>query len=301
MRELHPHEPRTIGTYRLLGRIGAGGMGTVCPARRDGSATQVTLKTIHPELLGHPGLLSRFEREAEALSMVSGAYAARVLDSGVDQGRPYLATELLDGRPLDVHPRELGPLGAREPLRALARALAAALAGIHRLGLVHRDLKPANIMLTSAGPRLLDFGIATIVDRTRLTATGRSPGTLTYMAPEQFDDGPVGPAADVWAWACCVVCSAHGDSPFAATGIGAAYRRITETGPEPSALAAVEAIDPGLAAVVRQALGRRPEDRPVDGSPLLALLGQGPGSTVPDARAVHEEVTRGWRSLRADG
>ncbi len=92
----------------------------------------------------------------------TGAYTARVLDTGVDSGRPYLAMELLDGRPLDAHLREQGPIRSAEALRAFALALAVALSGVHRLGLVHRDLKPAHIMLTTAGPRLLDFGIAAI-------------------------------------------------------------------------------------------------------------------------------------------
>lgn len=294
---LQPHEPQVIGAYHLLGRIGAGGMGTVYAARRAGSATQVALKTINPELLDNADLLARFEREAEVLSMVSGAYTARVLDSGVDAGRPFLAMELLDGRPLDTHLREQGPVRAPQALRALALALATALGGIHRLGLVHRDLKPGNIMLTSDGPRLLDFGIAAIVDRTRLTRTGGSPGTLTYMAPEQFDESQPGPAADIWAWACCVVAAVHGDSPFAATSIGAVYRKITETGPEPTALAALRAIDPALAAVVLQALSTEPADRPADGTALLTLLTQGPGNTVPNPRSVHEEITQGWQAL----
>ncbi|MER6400990.1 serine/threonine-protein kinase [Kitasatospora sp. NPDC001603] len=301
---LYPHEPRTIGGYQLLGRIGAGGMGTVYLARREGSATQVALKTINPELLGEADLLRRFEREAEVLAMVSGAYTARVLDAGVDSGRPYLAMELLDGRPLDVHLREQGPIRSPEALRALALALALALRGVHRLGLVHRDLKPANIMLTTAGPRLLDFGIAAIVDGTRLTRTGGGPGTLTYMAPEQFGDGPVGPAADVWAWACCVVCAAHGGSPFAAASTGAVIRRIVDTGPEPTALAALAALDPALAAVVGRALTADPQTRPGDGGALLDLLTtrHGPGGTEPDAGALREEITHGWRTLalRAD-
>ncbi|MFC8589082.1 serine/threonine-protein kinase [Streptomyces sp. NPDC057217] len=294
---LQPHEPQTVGAYHLLGRIGAGGMGTVYAARRAGSATQVALKTINPELLDNADLLARFEREAEVLSMVSGAYTARVLDSGVDAGRPFLAMELLDGHPLDAHLREQGPIHAPQALRALALALATALGGIHRLGLVHRDLKPGNIMLTSDGPRLLDFGIAAIVDRTRLTRTGGSPGTLTYMAPEQFDEAQPGPAADIWAWACCVVAAVHGDSPFAATSIGAVYRKITETGPEPTALAALRAIDPALAAVVLQALNTQPADRPADGTALLTLLTHGPGNTVPNPRSVHEEITQGWQAL----
>ncbi|MFF3954652.1 serine/threonine-protein kinase [Streptomyces sp. NPDC001890] len=295
--ELYPHEPRSIGAYQLLGRIGAGGMGTVYVARRAGSATQVALKTINPELLGDPELLARFAREAEVLAMVPGTYTARVLDSGVDDGRPYLAMELLDGRPLDAHLRTPGPIRTPQALRALALALATALAGIHRLGLVHRDLKPGNIMLTSDGPRLLDFGIAAIVDRTRLTRTGGTPGTLTYMAPEQFDEAPAGPAADVWAWACCVVAAVHGDSPFAATSIGAVYRRITETGADPAAIAALQAVDPHLATVVEQALNSDPAHRPADGTALIGLLTQGPGHTAPDQRAIHEEITRGWQTL----
>ncbi|MFJ8473045.1 serine/threonine-protein kinase [Kitasatospora sp. NPDC094011] len=293
---LSAHEPRTIGGYQLLGRIGSGGMGTVYLARREGSATQVALKTINLELLDDADLLRRFQRESEVLAMVPGAYTARVLDAGVDAGRPYLAMELLDGRPLDAHLREQGPIRSGEALRALALALAVALSGVHRLGLVHRDLKPANIMLTTAGPRLLDFGIAAIVDGTRLTATGGGPGTLTYMAPEQFGDERVGPAADIWAWACCVVCAAHGASPFAATNTGAVIRRIVDTGPEPTALAAVQALDPTLAAVIRHALSTDPAARPADGTALLAALAAAQ-PTAPDPTAVHEQITRGWQTL----
>ncbi|MFF7991837.1 serine/threonine-protein kinase [Kitasatospora xanthocidica] len=293
---LSPHDARTIGGYQLLGRIGSGGMGTVYLAQRQGSATQVALKTINLELLHDAELLRRFQRESEVLAMVPGAYTARVLDTGVDAGRPYLAMELLDGRPLDVHLREQGPIRSAEALRALALALAVALSGVHRLGLVHRDLKPANIMLTTAGPRLLDFGIAAIVDGTRLTATGGGPGTLTYMAPEQFGDERVGTAADIWAWACCVVCAAHGASPFAATNTGAVIRRIVDTGPEPASLAAVQSLDPALAAVVTRALAVDPAQRPADGTSLLAALAAAQ-STAPDPQAVHDQITRGWQTL----
>ncbi|WP_405364841.1 serine/threonine-protein kinase [Kitasatospora sp. NBC_00039] len=289
---MHQGEPRTIGGYHLLGRIGSGGMGTVYLARREGAATQVALKTINLELLDNAELLRRFERETEVLGMVSGAYTARVLDGGVDGGRPYLVMELLDGQPLDAHLREQGLIRSPEALRALALALAAALSGVHRLGLIHRDLKPANIMLTTAGPRLLDFGIAALVDGTRLTMAGGGPGTLTYMAPEQFGDERVGTAADVWAWACCVVCAAHGASPFAATSTGAVIRRIVDTGPEPTALAAVQALDPALAAVVVRALTINPAGRPVDGAALLELL-----TAHPAPGAVQDQITQGWRTL----
>jgi serine/threonine protein kinase len=241
-------------------------MGTVYLARREGSVTQVALKTINPEFLDDDDLLRRFERESQALSMVAGAYTARVLDSGVDAGRPYLVMELLDGRPLDAYLREQGPISAPGALRALALALAVALSGVHRLGLVHRDLKPANIMLTTAGPRLLDFGIADLVDGTRLTRTGTGPGTLTYMAPEQFGEERVGPAADVWAWACCLVCAAHGTSPFAAGSTGAVIRRIVDTGP-PRGPGATSA-SPG------------PDHRP--GGPAEGRRGAGGPADVPE-------------------
>ncbi|MFD8479909.1 protein kinase [Kitasatospora sp. NPDC059673] len=292
---LSGHEPRSIGGYQLLGRIGSGGMGTVYLARREGAATQVALKTINLELLDDPDLLRRFQRESEVLAMVPGAYTARVLDTGVDAGRPFLAMELLDGRPLDTHLRENGPVRSPEALRALGLALAVALSGVHRLGLVHRDLKPANIMLTSAGPRLLDFGIAALVDGTRLTMTGAGPGTLTYMAPEQFGEERVGTAADIWAWACCVVCAAHGASPFAATSTGGVIRRIIDTGPDQTALATVRSLDPALADVVARALTPDPAARPADGTALLALL----TSAQPDGTTdVREEITRGWSTLR---
>lgn len=155
-------------------------------------------------------------------------------------------------------------------------------------------------MLTTAGPRLLDFGIASIVDGTRLTRTGGGPGTLTYMAPEQFGDERVSTAADIWAWACCVVCAAHGTSPFTATSAGAVIRRIVDTGPEPAALAAVQALDPALAAAVARALTVDPTGRPTHGTALIELLTahQGPNHTPTEAAAaLRDQITQGWRTL----
>ena len=253
-RPLRSHDPTVIGDYQLLSRIGVGGMGTVYQARRLGSATVVALKTLNPEFVDDPELLRRFEREAVALARVPSAFTTRVLDTGVSAGLPFLVMELLDDRPLDVHLRDFGPIRSGEALRSLALALALALEGVHSCGLVHRDLKPANIMLTSAGPKLLDFGIATIVDATRLTRAG-GIGTLTYMAPEQFGDDPIGPAADIWVWACCIICAAHGTSPFTAPNTGAVINRILDLGPDTDSLATVYGLDPGLARIVRQGFG----------------------------------------------
>ncbi|MFC1404933.1 MULTISPECIES: serine/threonine-protein kinase [Streptacidiphilus] len=290
---LGPHEPRTLGPYRLLGRIGAGGMGTVYVACLEGSATQVALKTLKPELLDDPELAQRFQREAEALGRVSSAYTARVIDSGIADGLPFIAMDLLDGAPLDAHLSRRGPILAPEALNAFALALAVALDGVHRSGLVHRDLKPANIMLTTAGPRLLDFGIAVMLDRTRLTRTGMGIGTLPYMAPEQFGEEPAGPWTDVWAWGCCLVAATAGRSPFQARDTAAILNRVLIAGPDETALATLGQVSPELLRVVRLALTRDSAQRPADGNALLLQLLPG-AQRPPD---LGERITRGWRTL----
>ncbi|MFE0464311.1 serine/threonine-protein kinase [Kitasatospora sp. NPDC058965] len=289
---LGPGDPQAVGRYRLLGRIGAGGMGSVYLAQRQGAATQVALKTLRPELMEDGDLLLRFEREAEVLARVPSAYTARVLDTGAVDGIPFIAMELLDGRPLSTHLAEQGPFRDGAALRALALALAEALGAVHGEGLVHRDLKPANVMLTSDGPKLLDFGIAMMVDRTRLTQFGGGPGTLTYMAPEQFGEGPVDARADLWAWACCVAAAAHGASPFEGTSAMAVMRKIVDLGPDPAALDAVRALDPVLADLVVQALQPDPAARPQSAPALAASL----AAADPAGRAAAAQIEDGWRT-----
>lgn len=292
---LAAHEPRVLGPYQLLGRIGSGGMGTVYVACLEGSATQVALKTLKPELLGDPELAQRFQREGEALARVSSAYTARVIDSGIAGGIPFIAMDLLDGSPLDAYLQNRGPIDSPDALRSFALALAAALDGVHRSGLVHRDLKPANIMLTTAGPRLLDFGIAVMLDRTRLTRSGMGGiGTLPYMAPEQFRDEPAGPWTDIWAWGCCMVTATSGRSPFHGSNTAGIMHRVMVTGPDEAAIAPLARISRPLHDVVRLALTPDTARRPADGNALLNALLPGP-ERPPD---LGEQITRGWRTLR---
>ncbi|KDN84801.1 putative serine/threonine protein kinase [Kitasatospora cheerisanensis KCTC 2395] len=250
----------------------------------------VALKTLHAGTAHDEELNRRFANEARVLAQAPAAHTARVLDTGVADGVPFIAMELLDGRPLQALLRERGTLGDPAALRALAVALALALDALHARRLVHRDLKPSNIMMTSDGPKLLDFGISLMVDHTRLTRTGGMVGTPVFMAPEQLAEGPVGPAADVWAWACCLVGAAHGDSPFATANPYAVYHRIVHEEPDPAGLAAVRALDPALAEVVELALAKDLAVRPADGAALLALL------TAAGGPADHQ-VARGWDAL----
>ncbi|MFF0391895.1 serine/threonine-protein kinase [Kitasatospora sp. NPDC004615] len=282
--------PTAIGAYRLLGLIGSGGFGTVYLARRQGSATQVALKTLHADTEHDEELHRRFENEAKVLAQAPAAHTARVLDTGVADGTPFIAMELLDGRPLQALLRERGILADPAALRALAVALAVALDALHRGGLVHRDLKPSNIMMTSDGPKLLDFGISLMADHTRLTRTGGMVGTPVFMAPEQLAEGPVGPAADVWAWACCLVCAAYGESPFATANQYVVYHRIVNEAPSPAGIAAVRALDPALADAVERALAKDLADRPADGAALLALL-------TADGTPAPRQIARGWEAL----
>lgn len=291
---LSSRDPRNIDGYQLLGRLGRGGMGTVYLARREGSATHVALKAVHTELVREPELVRRFEREAEVLKLVDGAYTARILDTGLDGEQPYIVMELLDGLPLDRYVAEKGRIEAPSALRALAIAVAEALRSLHERGIVHRDIKPSNIMLTSGGPKLVDFGIVRVLAATRHTPTDQAMGTLAYMAPEQYDPKiPVGPAADVWAWACTVVHAATGESPFDSPDLPSVMNAVLERGPDEHLLERVRGIAPDLGRIVTAALSRDMAGRPASGAGLLALLS--PEGT--DSHTLMTKVNAGWTAL----
>jgi len=187
-------DPRRIGGYELLGRLGAGGMGTVylarSPARRP-----LAVKTIHPHLTTDPHFRDRFAREVAAARQVSGFYTATVVDADAEAAVPWLATEYIQGPSLADRVVHEGPLPAADVLD-LAAGIAEALVSIHAAGLVHRDLKPSNVMLSAEGPKVIDFGIARAVEPEdvepgTLTGKGGVVGTYEYIAPEQAVGRPV--------------------------------------------------------------------------------------------------------------
>lgn len=286
---LLPGDPRQVGGYQLLGRIGAGGMGTVYFARRPGTSTTVALKTTNGLTLDSDLERERFQRECDTLALADGPYTARLLDSGIDRGKPYLVTELLDGMTLHDFVHIKGAVTDPVALRSLATALAEGLRTLHDLGVVHRDIKPANIMLTTGGPKIIDFGIALVSDSTRLTKTGVQLGTFAFMAPEQFEDSRVTAATDVWAWACCVAFAATVKAPFDADSIPKITHKVISSPPDPELLQRVYAIDADLGAVLTDALRKPVDERPADGGVLVERL------CPEDHPSVY--IAHGWRLI----
>src|SRR3984885_11928307 len=190
--------PEKFGPYRVLERIGEGGMGVVYLAT-DPEHRKVAVKALRPAVAGERDARRRLAREVETMRRVHSPNVAEVLDADVTGEFPYIVTRFVPGPTLEQLVRARGPLSA-SGLRRLACGTAEALAAIHAAGVVHRDLKPSNVMLTGDRPGVIDFGIAQAGDATQLTLTGLVMGTPGYLAPEVIEGQPSGPASDVHSW-----------------------------------------------------------------------------------------------------
>ncbi|MEU2712285.1 serine/threonine-protein kinase [Streptomyces sp. NPDC007205] len=211
--QLTQHDPRRIGPFEVLGRLGAGGMGLVYLAR-SASGRRVAIKTVRTELAEDQLFRVRFTREVEAARAVSGFYTAAVVDADPRAAVPWLATAYVPAPSLEEIVNDSGPLPA-QAVRWLAAGVAEALQSIHGAGLVHRDLKPSNVLVVEDGPRVIDFGIASGVSNTRLTMTNVAVGTPAYMSPEQAKDSrSVTGASDVFSLGSMLVFAATGHPPF---------------------------------------------------------------------------------------
>ncbi|MGW7436325.1 serine/threonine-protein kinase [Streptomyces sp. NPDC054849] len=282
MEPLHPYDPHHIGPYRLLSRLGAGGMGQVYLARSDRGRT-VAVKLVHHDLASREEFRIRFRQEVAAARRVGGEWTAPVLDADTEAQTPWFATGYVAGPSLrQVVAHDFGPLPGRS-VRILAAGLAYALHDIHRAGIVHRDLKPSNVMLTLDGPRVIDFGIArapTGYDA-GLTRVGEVIGSPGFMAPEQIRGEPVTAACDMFCLGAVLAYAATGRLPFGDAeqpgGLAALLLRSTEAEPD---LAGVPA---ELLDLVRHCLRRDPAARP---GPAEVLARVGAGDTVADGRAL---------------
>ncbi|MDN3295570.1 serine/threonine-protein kinase [Streptomyces ficellus] len=257
MQPLEAGEPRTIGPYRLLGRLGAGGMGRVYLARSEGGRT-VAVKVVHPHFAQDEEFRARFRKEVQAARLVGGQWTAPVLDADPDAPVPWVATGYVTGPSLAAAVTGHGPLPTHS-VRALGAGLAEALAAVHGLRLVHRDVKPSNVLLALDGPRLIDFGIARATDGSAsLTSTGVSVGSPGYMAPEQILGKGVTGAADVFSLGAVLAYAATGAPPFPGDSSAALLYKVVHEEPELGG-----ALTGELRELVTACLAKDPAARPV--------------------------------------
>ncbi|MEV6616505.1 bifunctional serine/threonine-protein kinase/ABC transporter substrate-binding protein [Streptomyces sp. NPDC051051] len=266
MEPLRSSDPARIADHRLLGRLGAGGMGVVYLARTPGGVL-VALKVLLAEYAEEPGFKERFRREVEVARRVDSPWAVPLVDADPDAEAPWLATAFVPGPSLGEAVTAYGPLAERG-LRLLGARLAEALGEVHRAGLVHRDLKPGNVLIAHDGPRLIDFGIARAPEDRSLTATGMVVGTPGYLSPEQAGGGGgdgIGPASDVFSLGCVLAFAATGRAPFGSGTVDALLYRAVH---DPADLDGVPA---GLLGVLGRCLEKDPDRRPAAGELVREL------------------------------
>jgi eukaryotic-like serine/threonine-protein kinase len=261
--ELQPGDPRKVGPYWLLGRLGSGGMGRVFLARSPGGR-QVAVKLVRAELAEQADFRARFGREVAAARMVSGLFTAPVVDADLDGPVPWLATAYVAGPSLADAVTRHGPLPVASVL-ALAAGLAEGLGAIHAAGVVHRDLKPSNVLLADDGPRIIDFGISRAAEASVLTSTGLVAGSPGFMSPEQAEGRDVGPPSDVFSLGAVLTFAATGQGPFGTGSTATMLYRVVHTPP------ATGDLPDGLRLLVERCLAKDPEQRPTTDQ-LLAKL-----------------------------
>ncbi|MEU1166326.1 LamG-like jellyroll fold domain-containing protein [Streptomyces sp. NPDC005921] len=273
MAALEPGDPRSVGEYQLLRRLGAGGMGRVYLGRSPGGRA-VAVKVVHAELVaGQPEFRSRFRREVAAARKVSGAFTAPVVDADPDAPLPWLVTSYIAGPSLQEAVAERGPLPA-DTVLGLAAGLAEALTSIHAAGLVHRDLKPSNVLLAEDGPRVIDFGIARSVESATITRAGLMVGSPGFMSPEQVAGAEVTGASDVFALGAVLAFAATGGNPFGAGPTPALLYRVVHDEPDIGAVT-----DPALAVLVADCLAKDPARRPTPRE-ILTRIGPAADATA---------------------
>jgi outer membrane protein assembly factor BamB/serine/threonine protein kinase len=286
---LEPEDPRQVGRYRIVARIGAGGMGQVFLGRSPGGRP-VAVKVVRPELARDGDFRRRFAREVTAARRVNGAYTAGVVDADPDGSPAWLATLYVSGVSLADAVAVHGPWPAASVL-ALGAGLAEALEAIHAAGVVHRDLKPSNVLLASDGPRVIDFGISTASEASALTHTGMTIGTPGFMSPEQLTGKPIGPASDVFALGAVLAYTAAGVGPFGTGTPHALHFRAVYEQPD------LDALPSGLRDIVAACLAKEPEQRPTVAELLRRMTAQGQDEPA-DATLLLTEP--GWMPAAVD-
>ncbi|HOA59186.1 MAG TPA: serine/threonine-protein kinase, partial [Dermatophilaceae bacterium] len=244
-----------LGPYRLIQRIGEGGMGVVHLAL-DPHGRAVAVKVLRPHVAHDPEARARLEREVATLARIRHPRVAPIIDCDLSGDRPFVVTRYIAGDALDDRVDTRGPLSAGD-LLLLARGLHGALEAIHAVGVVHRDLKPGNVLLEDDGePVVIDFGIAHVAEDPRLTATGLVMGTPGYLSPEVIEGAAVTAATDWWGWAATLAFAATGRPPFGRGSMNIVLTRVRAGNSD------LEGVDARLEPLLSAALSPRPDDRP---------------------------------------
>jgi serine/threonine protein kinase len=252
-----------VGDYRLLAKIGEGGMGVVHLAQGPDGA-RVALKVLRPHIVGDDEARARLAREVASLHRVASPRIAEVIDADPWGEMPYVATRYVPGLSLHEHVREQGPVTGAD-LTHFAAGLAEAVIAVHRVGVLHRDIKPSNVLLEGRSPVLIDFGLARLAEDPRLTHTGWLLGTPGYLAPEILYGEDATTASDVHSWAATVVFAATGRPPF---GTGPAMAIMDRVRRGEHDLSGVPA---ALLPLVQAGLAPDPRDRPETAAVLASL------------------------------
>ncbi|MGI8644720.1 MAG: serine/threonine-protein kinase [Nocardioides sp.] len=258
----YPTPGDRIGAYRVLRRIGSGGMGMVFAATHEGLDRDVALKVIAPHLADDDAFRARFTSEARALAALDSPHVVHVYDHGEHDGHLYIATQLVPDGDLGSMLRARGAPPVRTAVDLMAQ-VAEGLSDAHQAGIVHRDIKPANVLVRESGGRVTaylgDFGIARQVDAEH-TPTSRTIGTPSYMAPELHTGGKAGVSTDVYSLGCLLWATLTGKAPYAGTSDYEIVHAHVES-PVPQLPASGPLVD-GVNAILRTAMAKDPAERP---------------------------------------
>lgn len=266
MLPLRDTDPRQVGGYRLLGRLGEGGQGVVFLAVGP-AGSRAAVKLLPPTT--DPQVRSRFLKEVAAAQRVARFCTAQVLDAGIFERRPFIVSEYVNGPSLIEVVEQFGPRGGAT-LERIAVATLTALGAVHAAGMVHRDFKPANVLLGPDGPVLIDFGLAAVPGMTTMGPSGQAAiGTPVFMAPEQLAAERVTAAADMWSWAVTMVFVGTGELPFKGESLTATAYAILHSEPH------VGRLPESLGSLVYRCLNKDPAVRPSARGALSELVAAG--------------------------
>jgi len=295
MLPLRDTDPREVGEYRLLGRLGEGGQGVVFLA--EGPTGGPAAVKLLPSTTD-PQVRSRFLKEVAAAQRVARFCTAQVLDAGIFERRPFIVSEYVSGPSLIEVLEQYGPRSGAA-LERIAVATLTALGAVHAAGMVHRDFKPGNVLLGPDGPVVIDFGLAAVPGMTTMGHSGEPAiGTPAFMAPEQLAGAKVTAAADMWSWAVTMVFAGTGELPFKGESLTATAYAILHSEPN------VDQLPEPLGSLVRRCLSKDPAIRPSARDALGELVAAGarlvgPMPPMAAALATDEETSSSRRPSAA--